>query len=222
MIDYSGQLQPKVEAMQQANIEWEELTTLHDCLGQMQALREDLLKVRPLHRLIAGVNTPNVAYRAAMQNADQIHDNATELCGKLLTLHHAVEAVKQQMLLETRSLSGKQKAACEKFVQRLNKTNAGPDTEAQTLAAAALWLRMTCKPWTKSARKRPARTKKGAAKGALLFGSGQTLTRRLYALGRRSTPPAWRDRRCSPKLSASCGLLPRLPLCPRTIRTGRR
>lgn len=138
MIAYSSKLRPKVEAMLQAGIAWDELPVLDECLGRMDALREELPKVRPLHRLIAGINTPNVAHRAAIMHADEIHTNATELCGTLLTLHHAVEAVKQHVLLDTARLSGKQKDTTEKFVRRLEKMTIYPHTEAQTLAAAVL------------------------------------------------------------------------------------
>lgn len=138
MIAYSSKLRPKVDAMLQAGIDWDELPVLGECLGRMDALREELPKVRPLHRLIAGINTPNVAYSAAMRHADEIYDNTTELCSTLLTLHHAVEAVKQHVLLDTARLSGKQKDATEKFVRRLEKMTIYPHAEAQALAAATL------------------------------------------------------------------------------------
>lgn len=138
MIAYRSKLQPKVAAMLKAGVEWDELNTLNDCLDQMEGMRGQLLQARPLHRLISAVATPTVAFRTAMKHSDAIHDNATELCGSLLTLHHAAEALKQRILLDTAKLTNKQKDITVKFASTLAKIKAEPHSEAQTLAAAAL------------------------------------------------------------------------------------
>lgn len=136
MIAYSASIKPKVEAMREADIEWQELKKLNDCLQIMDCLRADLMDARPLHRMLAGVESPTIAFQTAMKHSDEICENAIALCGKVLDLHHALEATKQRMLLDTGELTGKQRSKLDKFTQKLLKVNMAPHTEATTLAAA--------------------------------------------------------------------------------------
>lgn len=151
MIAYSASIQPKVDAMRESGIEWEELEKLDDCLQIMDRLRADLMDARPMHRMLAGVDSPTIAFQTAIKHSDEICENAIALCGKVRDLHHALEATKQRILLDTGDLTGKQKSKVDKFTQKLLKVDMAPDTEATTLGAAVLMAKHDMRALNKSA-----------------------------------------------------------------------